>query len=297
MRSDVRRRRTHVGVLEAHLSFVTRFCWRLIAVVFVASTFSAPVTAQSSTSERQDLRALGRDSWFVFTSPARADHGAVLPTLAVTGATVVTVPIDSSTYAWMVAHPRAPVMRAVAPFRENFGVPLYELGSALYLIPISGALYTAGRVADDAELRDAGIGCATSVLVSSAFRVVLQLTITRERPRQSLDPGHVSLPWRRKWQGASFPSGHVANPAACASFVSHRFSIGAAEPIMYGVVGAIGLGRIADGQHWPSDVVAGAAMGFAIGKAVAERHHRRLEDSGVSGRIAPTHIPILRVSF
>jgi membrane-associated phospholipid phosphatase len=248
-------------------------------------------------SERQDLRALGRDSWYVFTAPARADRGALLPTLGVLGATALAIPFDSSMYAWMQRNPDAVLMKALTPFREKYRLPFYELGSALYLVPISGALYASGRLSDNAKLRDAGLGCATSVLVSSAFRVVVQLSVSRERPRQSLDAGHWSPPWRKRWKGASFPSGHVANPAACASFLDHRFSLGAAEPVMYGTVTAIGFTRIADGQHWASDVVAGAAMGFAIGRAVAGRQHRRIDDAEGNPRIGPARIPVLSLTF
>ena len=84
---------------------------------------------------------------------------------------------------------------------------------------------------------------------------------------------------------------------ACASFLEQRFSLGIAEPALYATVGAIGMGRIADGQHWPSDVVAGAAMGFAIGKAVATRQHRRMEDARAVGARAPIRIPVLSVTF
>jgi hypothetical protein len=36
---------------------------------------------------------------------------------------------------------------------------------------------------------------------------------------------------------------------ACASFMSHRFSLGVAEPVMYTYVSAIGLGRMLDGRR------------------------------------------------
>ena len=42
------------------------------------------------------------------------------------------------------------------------------------------------------------------------------------------------------------------------------------------LVGAMGLGRIADRGHWLSDQVVGIAMGWAIGKEVARRQLRRL---------------------
>ena len=62
---------------------------------------------------------------------------------------------------------------------------------------------------------------------------------------------------------------------ACASFLGHRFSLGAAEPLPYMYSSAIGLGRMADGRHWFSDTMAGALMGFAIGRTVANRQLAR----------------------
>ena len=271
----------------------------LALVLALTSGFARPASAQRTrTSEREDLRVLGRDGWFVITSPARVNARAVVPIVAAVGATVATVPFDSSVYAWMKRHPRAPLMRAISPIREDYAVPFYELGSALYLMPISGALYLAGRLGKEPRLRDAGLGCAASVLASSALRVVVQLSVSRERPRQSVSAGHLSPFWQRRWKGASFPSGHVANPMACATFLEQRFALGVAEPALYGTVAMIGLGRVADGQHWPSDVVAGAAIGFAIGRAVAARQHHRIDDANAAGaRLAPIQIPVLSVTF
>jgi membrane-associated phospholipid phosphatase len=47
---------------------------------------------------------------------------------------------------------------------------------------------------------------------------------------------------------------------------------------VYTLVGAMGIGRIADRGHWLSDQVVGIAMGYAIGKEVARRQLRRLDD-------------------
>lgn len=248
-------------------------------------------------SEREDLRILRGDVWHVITSPVRADKRAIVPALGVAAAMAVVAPFDSSVYAWMQANPEAPLMRAIAPFRESYRVPLYELGSALYLIPISGALYAGGRLADEPNVRDAGLGCFAAEVSSSALRVLIQLMVNRDRPRESPDPGHVSPVWARRYKGFSFPSGHVANPAACASFVSNRFELGVAEPAMGAYVGVLMLTRIADGQHWGSDVVAGAAMGYAIGKALADRQEQRMRPAAPVPRRAPLNVPLVTWVF
>lgn len=273
--------------------------WRSLVVAAFAAGIPSGAGAQSELgTEREDLRALRGDIWHVITSPVRADRDAVVPALGVAGAIAIAVPFDSSIYAWMLANPRAPLMRAIAPVRENFRYPIYELGSALYLIPISGALYTAGRLADERNLRDAGIGCMAAEVSSSALRVLIQLAVNRDRPRESLSPFKVSPFWSRRSKGHSFPSGHVANPAACGSFVAHRFDLGVAEPAIVVYVTALALSRIADGQHWASDVIGGAAMGFAIGKALADRQHQRRSADGITNRRAPAvSIPVWSYSF
>ncbi len=65
--------------------------------------------------------------------------------------------------------------------------------------------------------------------------------------------------------------------ATYASFLSHRFHLGAAEPALAVLVAAMGVGRIADRGHWLSDQVVGVAFGYAVGREVARRQKRRLE--------------------
>ncbi len=73
----------------------------------------------------------------------------------------------------------------------------------------------------------------------------------------------------------SFPGGHVANVMACASFFNTRYEWGVVEPALYGLVGAVALGRMADRAHWLSDNFVGGVVGYAIGRTVAVRQLRR----------------------
>jgi membrane-associated phospholipid phosphatase len=177
----------------------------------------------------------------------------------------------------MATHPDARVMRALRPLREKWKFPLYELGSGQYLLPLSGVAYIAGRLSHNAELRDAGMGCITGHLSSAVLRDVIYFSVARVRPHESPSAYRISFPGTHDWMRHSFLSGHTANSMACASFFGHRYSLGAIEPLSYAYVTAIGLGRVADGWHWPSDTMAGAIMGFAIGKFVADRQRGWVE--------------------
>jgi membrane-associated phospholipid phosphatase len=226
-------------------------------------------------SEREDLRAVSGDIWSVVSSPIHVHRGDVVPTVATLGAIGIASRLDSTIHNWMSTHDRTGVMRLVAPIREGGKLYTFELGSGQHLLPLSGALYLAGRMSRSANLRDAGLGCAAGHLTSLALRMVAYSGVTRARPRTTASPFQVSVPGSSDWSKQSFFSGHIANSMACASFVSHRYSLGFAEPLAFTYSAAIGIGRMADGEHWASDTMTGAIVGFAIGKAIADRQLRR----------------------
>jgi membrane-associated phospholipid phosphatase len=69
--------------------------------------------------------------------------------------------------------------------------------------------------------------------------------------------------------GRSFPSRHVASGLAMAAVGGrvHRL-LGAGMAL---VAGLLGVSRVAAGLHYPSDVLAGALLGAAIGRLLRER--------------------------
>lgn len=247
--------------------------WRLFALLACSANLGAQQNRLSS--ERQDIRNLSGDIWNVWTSPARATPRD----LAIAGGEALGVAalglVDSSFWHWMSTHDNALAVRLIAPLREKFPVPLYELGSGQYLLPVSGALYLAGRLSHSVALRDAGLGCAAGHLSSLGFREVVLLTVSRMRPSVTPEPFHISVPGSTNWNNQSFYSGHISNSTACASFLVHRFSLGAVAIAPYAYSAAIGAGRMADGRHWLSDTMTGAVVGFAIGRTIAIRQRRR----------------------
>jgi undecaprenyl-diphosphatase len=90
---------------------------------------------------------------------------------------------------------------------------------------------------------------------------VVKVAVGRERP---LIPDHPRL--GRAPSELSFPSGHATSSFAAAT------ALGRVEPrahlTLLGLAIAIGVGRPYLGMHYPSDVLAGAALGLAIGSVV-----------------------------
>jgi membrane-associated phospholipid phosphatase len=250
----------------------------LVAAIFHPAAAGAQLRADSAW---KDVRRLGGDAWSVWTSPVHVtsrDARGLAAVGALTGAAVI---LDAPVHQWIADHPTSWLVGVLLhPLREDARYPAYELGSGQYLLPFSAALYLAGAASKSRALRDAGLGCATAHLTSAGARDIVYLLISRDRPRLSPDdPFRFHVPGKRDWNAHSFFSGHIANSMGCASFFAHRFALHAAEPLLYGVVMAIGAGRVVDGRHWLSDTVVGGVFGYAVGRTVSARMRARERDA------------------
>ena len=146
-----------------------------------------------------------------------------------------------------------------------------------------GALY-AGAIAtlliDDPEssLNDAVV-IVESVLASNAISALLNFATRRTRP---LAYGTQAPPAERSRgrTALSFPSGHSAGAFAATMslfvtmFRRHPESIAPWIVLGAGLTAAtlIGVSRIAAGDHFPTDVLAGAAIGASIGTLIPSLH-------------------------
>jgi len=104
---------------------------------------------------------------------------------------------------------------------------------------------------------------STALGIESAFTNGLVKSIFRRvRPREHFthdDP----LPYgMRRPITSSFPSGHAATGFMCAVVLSRGRR---SAPFYFGLAALISFSRVYTRMHHPSDVVAGAALGLALG--------------------------------
>lgn len=157
--------------------------------------------------------------------------------------------------AFAVDAPVRESMRSLAieyPWLEEVASLLSDLGSLQGI----GCVLTALWLAD----RELGVAAAQAAVRAGIATAALKLVAGRPRPHteeRGLRPLSLSDAWH------SFPSGHAAMAFALAAAVGERRPDWREEAVALAAL--VALSRVVLDRHWASDVVAGAALGLAVG--------------------------------
>jgi membrane-associated phospholipid phosphatase len=169
---------------------------------------------------------------------------------------------------------------------SRFGEPGEYIGSAWLAGPTVAGLLLAGRKSGDARFRSFTYSLAQGYVINQSIAGGIKKAVRSQRPN-----GENSL---------SFPSGHTSSAFAWAATVSHHYGFKAGLPA-YLAAAYVGFSRLDEQAHRLTDVVAGAALGYIVGKTVSRRANpdRRLDwnvvvpPGGGVGLSLAVHLPRL----
>ena len=119
--------------------------------------------------------------------------------------------------------------------------------------PLALGFWGIGSWAGSNEIAGLGFDMSRGLLLSYASVSLLKVIFNRTRPNG---------------EDYSFPSGHAASAFTTAGVVSQRYG-GWATGVAVGLGVFTAMGRMEDLKHYASDVVAGATIGWIIGRTVA----------------------------
>lgn len=152
-------------------------------------------------------------------------------------------------------------------------------GNGGYLAAFSAATWGFGALSRNQELRQTGIAMMKGLLIDAVLVASLKSAVGRSRPDGS--------------DSRSFPSGHTSGAFTISTILARRHGLKAAIPA-FGLATFTAVARMEDKRHYLSDVVAGAALGVAIGQLMTPKP--RQDEGGLQVVAGPSKVG-LRLKF
>lgn len=232
-----------------------------------------PFASQAQTASQDSAPVLWKqlvpatlaDQKKIWTFPARLFQGHDWkPTLAVIGTTAALMAIDA---------PAAKRFRNTNSF-SGFNRVFTGTDMAVATAAIPATEYVAGLVRRDGYMQQTAVYTAEAVIDSEIVAAALKEATYRQRPLDIPPGGNFSDSWAEspgllKRVDGSFPSGHTVAALAVATIIARRYRQHRWVPIAayaFGIL--VGFSRLAKSDHYPSDVFAGAALGYTISRFV-----------------------------
>ena len=148
-------------------------------------------------------------------------------------------------------------------------------GEELFIVPSIALTYGIGAIAKDTRLKNMSLATLQSFIFAEVASAGIKVLTCRERPdANSQQPTANSQSWLgpfATFESTSFVSGHSTRAFALATTVAGFYPekkwIGI---VSYSLATMTSLGRVISKEHWTSDVIVGAALGYFIGRGVVK---------------------------
>jgi membrane-associated phospholipid phosphatase len=169
----------------------------------------------------------------------------------------------------------------------RWGKSISRLGAVYTIAPEVAGFYLYGVLADNQKARETGVLGGEALVDGLIVVQIVKAVAGRNRPDAGTHPGNFFD------GGSSFPSGHSVAAWALASVIAHEYRNRKWVPfVAYGLAGVVGAARYTARQHYASDIFAGSAMGYFIGRYVVNTHE--LHAGHHRGTITPIAQPSTR---
>jgi hypothetical protein len=159
----------------------------------------------------------------------------------------------------------------------NWGDALETGAGPIWSTVLVAGMFTAGQLSHHSRFRAMTYDMLDAAVVNFAYTELIKVAARRERPNGQ--------------DNQSFPSGHTSNSFALAAVAERHYGWKIGVPA-YLLAGLVGASRLEQDKHYLSDVVAGATLGYIVGRTVVRVNGRPLGD-GAHRQAAISVSPIL----
>ena len=166
---------------------------------------------------------------------------------------------------------------------ENISKYTDVFGKEYFILPTVALTYAVGAIGDDCRLKNMSLAALQSFVYAEVASAGLKVLTCRLRPSEfnsqqpianSQQPIVNSQTWLgpfKSFKSTSFPSGHAMRSFALATTIAGFYPdkkwVGI---VSYSLATMTSLGRVISKEHWASDVIVGAALGYFIGRGVVK---------------------------
>ncbi len=212
---------------------------------------------------------IGRDQKPVWMFPERAAEGHHWkPALAVTLATTGLVFLDSHD---------APYFRRTQSF-NGFNNVVSGKNATIGTAAVPLATLLVGWIHHDSYAQQTALEAGEADADAELVVLGIKAATRRLRPSDVPPTGDFGHTWYKsgaRWGlDSSFPSGHTIAAFSVATVFAERYRRHRWVPwVAYGAATLVGFSRVTLQAHFPSDVFAGAALGYSISHFIVLRRH------------------------
>jgi membrane-associated phospholipid phosphatase len=134
-----------------------------------------------------------------------------------------------------------------------------QIGKSQLVGPAIGVALLTGAAIKNPELQSLSYDLAQGFVLTNAMTAGIKTVSGRSRPDVTSD--------------YSFPSGHTSNSFMWATVLARHWGWVAGVPA-YAVASYVGASRLESEKHFLTDVVAGATLGYIVGRTVTRKRKR-----------------------
>ncbi len=237
---------------------------------------ATPAVSKKPSLEREFFKNILRDQKTIWTAPLhvdRSDAKWMIPSGIGLMALITTDRITGDEI--------GEAQRQVGPSRAiSYAGSVYGLGA------VATTFYLLGRKNHDYRARETGVLSAEAMIDSAIVGGALKGITQRARPAAGIERSEFFD------GGSSFPSGHSTQAWAVATVIAREYKHRRAVQIAaYGVATAVSVARFTGQKHYLSDVLAGSALGYGIGRYVYGAHHRDALNPTITKSVWPRITP------
>jgi membrane-associated phospholipid phosphatase len=252
---------------------------RRFAFVFALLAARPLFAANPARAVVDEVKRYGSDAAAIVRAPLKWDDAMWREVAIITAADAAAFAADESIADF--------VQRNRSRASDQFAKTITPFGGGRAL-QVSGATLLLGLATHNPRLRDTGRDAIeASIFAAGLITPAIKRVAGRSRPLEN----EGAFAFDPLSSNESFPSGHATNAFAVASVFAAHSDGWVVPAIAYTLATGVAASRVNDNVHFTSDVVAGAAIGTAIGRSLVARHRRAATKSGDAPGIVWAIIP------